>query len=161
LPPPSFFGFFDDGGHEVGAATFLDGLLRVLDSFHSVAQDVVCAVEHLVEFLDWQAGQYGSHPWVLSTDAVSNEGEFEDLHVFRTCTKFEQTEALSEAKATNNVSTHKRPPLEDVDFAVVACAIFEDLVNSKLNLLTDNLFEVLPNVSLREALGKQSATKAV
>lgn len=44
-------------------------------------EDVVGAVEHLVEFLDREAGEESPHPWVLSSNSVADESQLEDLDI--------------------------------------------------------------------------------
>ena len=77
------------------------------------------------------------------------------------CAEFEKTKALSESKAADNISAHQRPPLEDVDNAVVVGTVIGNLVNGKLNLLADNVLKVLSDICLGEPLCKQTATKAM
>lgn len=74
-------GLINDSAHEVVGAALQLGLFGVLDSLHTMLEDVVGAVEHLVEFLDREAGEESPHPWVLSSNSVADESQLEDLDI--------------------------------------------------------------------------------
>jgi hypothetical protein len=75
--------------------------------------------------------------------------------------EFEETKALAESEAADNVGSHQRPPLEHIDDTIIAGTIVGDLINSKLNLLTNNVLKVLSDICFGEALCKQATTQAV
>lgn len=74
------------------------------------------------------------------------------------CAELEKTKALSKSKAANDVSSHQRPPLEDVNNAIVVGTVICDLVDGELDLFAHDILKVLSDVRLREALCKKTTT---
>ena len=74
------------------------------------------------------------------------------------CADFEKTKTLSKSKAANDVSSHQRPPLEDVNNAIVVGTVICDLVDGELDLFAHDILKVLSGVRLREALCKKTTT---
>lgn len=73
--------------------------------------------------------------------------------------KFEHAKGLSEAKDTDDISSHERPPLEQICNASLGINL--DLLNSKQSLLTDSGFPMLSEICLTEATSKKLSALAM